>query len=73
MLVKGVAAMGSELVSVVRRNALEVSDERTYQKAKDTVNNASLELSLHREYGLTQRPNVQVERTVWIHRSRGSR
>ncbi|MBI2550337.1 hypothetical protein HYV83_04120 [Candidatus Woesearchaeota archaeon] len=52
--------MGSELVSVVRRNALE---------AKDTVSQA-LELSLHREYSLTQRPNVQVERTVWIHRSR---
>lgn len=60
---KGVVVMGSELVSVVRSD----------QKAKDTVSQASLELSLHREYGLTQRPNVQVERTVWIHRSRENR
>ena len=62
--------MGSELVSVVRRNALDAIDDRSDQKAKDM---ASLELSLYREYGLTQRPNVQVERTVWIHRSRESR
>ena len=65
--------MGSELVSVVRRNALDAIDDRSDQKAKDTASRAGLELSLHREYGLTQRPNVQVERTVWIHRSRESR
>lgn len=65
--------MGSELVSVVRRNALEVSDDRSDQRAKDTVSQASLELSLYRKYGLTQRPNVQVERTVLIHRIRESK
>lgn len=65
--------MGSELVSVVRRNALDAIDDRSDQRAKDTVSQAILELSLYRKYGLTQRPNVQVERTVLIHRSRESR
>ena len=65
--------VNNELVSVIRGKASLVGEEGgNSQKDDDRVisHQANIEFSMHREYSIPQRPDVQIERTVWIHRSR---
>ncbi len=69
----GVEVVNNELVSVIRGKASLVGEEGENSQKDEGVGalqQTSIELSMHREYRIPQRPDVQIERTVWIHRSR---
>ena len=66
----GVEVVNNELVSVIRGKTSFVGEESgSSQKGVGTLHQEIIELSMHREYSIPHRPDVQIERTVWIHRS----
>ena len=66
--------MRSELFSPIERRLLKGKALSEQEENKVTApSQARLELFFHKRYRLPERPDVEIERTVVVYRSRGRR
>ena len=66
--------MSSELFSPIEKGLLKGKALSEQEENKVTApGQARLELFFHKRYRLPERPDVEIERTVWAYRARGKR
>ncbi len=70
----GVKAVGNELVSELEPG---LEDVEQYSESAEAVQSAprkaKLEFFLHRRYRLPQRPDVEIDRKLWLSAAEGKR